>query len=120
MNFKEIEDQVDREMAAEREAHAAWKARRKLFLDQLLGGADPLTWQMPTEIDDFDALLAQHAAQLRNVVRYMMGEAAEAGEPHGGDEGEDVLDVGEDEGEDELFESPGGPDGPGEHRWTRS
>ncbi|HEX4304292.1 MAG TPA: hypothetical protein VHZ78_15980 [Rhizomicrobium sp.] len=79
MDFKEIQERVEREMDEEEELRAAqraaYQAKRKLFLEALLGGSDPLTWQMPPEIDDYDALLAQHAAQLRNAVRYMMGEA---------------------------------------------
>ncbi len=75
MDIKAMNERIERELREERERHAAYKAKRKLFLESLLGGNDPLTWQMPAEIDDYDALLAQHAAQLRNAVRYMMGEA---------------------------------------------
>lgn len=75
MYYDEMDERNAREIREHREAQAAYRAQRKLFLEKLLGGSDPLTWQMPTEIDDFDALLAQHAAQLRNAVRYMMGEA---------------------------------------------
>jgi peptide deformylase len=45
--------------------------------------------------------------------RYMVGNAGDgdAGDAHGGQEGEDLLDLAdnEDEGEDETYESPGGP-----------
>jgi peptide deformylase len=41
--------------------------------------------------------------------RFMVGDGGDSGELHKGQEGEDLLDLGEDEGEDEIYESAGEP-----------
>lgn len=64
----DMEDELSAEIAANRR-------RRKDFLDKLLGTADPVDRQAPAAIDNFDALLGEHAAQLRSAARYTMGFA---------------------------------------------
>ena len=72
MDFKDMEEQVDREIAEERRQRAEWRAERLRFKQKLLGADDALDWQAPPKIEDFDALLCQHAAQLSNAVRVTM------------------------------------------------
>ena len=74
MNLQEISDEVDRELADERNQDAEREAARKTFLDELFGSSDRLDWQAPSAVEDFDAVLRQHAAQLRNAVRHVMGD----------------------------------------------
>ena len=73
MESRDIEDEVDREIAEARRQRAEWCAERLRFKQKLFGADDALDWQAPTEIEDFDALLCQHAAQLSNAVRMTMG-----------------------------------------------
>ncbi len=63
------EDEEERHRAE----HAAWRQRREEYLQKLFGAADPLDVHAPAAIADFDALLGEHAAQLRSVARYTMG-----------------------------------------------
>ncbi|HEY4940518.1 MAG TPA: hypothetical protein VII56_03760 [Rhizomicrobium sp.] len=72
MDFEDAEAQVDREIAEERRLRAEWRAERLRFKQKLFGADDALDWQAPPEIEDFDALLCQHAAQLSNAVRMTM------------------------------------------------
>ena len=72
MAEESMEDRMDRVRRNESERQAGHKASRQEFLRRLLGGKDALAWQVPPQIEDFDALLLQHAAQLNNAVRYTM------------------------------------------------
>jgi len=74
MPEESIAERMNREMREEREKIARAEAERERFLESLLG-ADRLAWQAPPEIQDFDSLLCQHAAQLNNAIRYAMGDA---------------------------------------------
>ncbi len=73
----EIPDPFEEEMSDRQrriaDYHAQQRNKRKAFLDDLLGTCDKLEWQAPKAIEDFDALLGEHAAQLRNAARYVMG-----------------------------------------------
>ncbi len=73
-----LDERYERERREEHEQLDRAEAARKQFLESLLG-ADRLAWQAPPEIQDFDALLCQHAAQLNNAIRYAMGDALRDG-----------------------------------------
>ncbi len=72
MTDQPIQDRIQAHLRDMRQQEAAHKAIRKEFLQKLLDGKDQLAWQAPHQIQDFDELLCQHAAQLRNAVRYTM------------------------------------------------
>jgi predicted RNA-binding Zn ribbon-like protein len=63
-----------RQIALEAE-RAAFLKRREELRAKLFGSPDAYGRQAPAPIEDFDALLAEHAAQLRNVVRHAMAFA---------------------------------------------
>jgi hypothetical protein len=52
---------------------------RERLMTTLLGADDDLGRQAPPPVDDMEALLGEHAAQLRNTARYMMGEVISQG-----------------------------------------
>ena len=64
----------ERQAALEAERQAFLKKRAELRA-KLFGSADSFDCQAPAPIADYDALLAEHAAQLRNVVRHTMSFA---------------------------------------------
>lgn len=68
-DWRAREDQRQAALEAERAAFLKKRAelRRKLF-----GSADDFDWQAPAPTEDMDALLAEHAAQLRNAARQAM------------------------------------------------
>jgi len=59
-----------REAAEAREAYAK---ERQEFRTKLFGSSDCHDWQAPSPVENFDELLAEHAAQLRNAARHAMG-----------------------------------------------
>jgi len=63
------EAQREEALEAERAAFRKMRAERR---ERLYGSADSIDWQAPAALADFDALLAEHAAQLRNAVRCTM------------------------------------------------
>ena len=63
-------DELEERQASER---AATRQRRKEFLDGLLG-ADQFARQAPPPLEDFDAQLCEHAAQLAKAARHLMGD----------------------------------------------
>ncbi|HUO98280.1 MAG TPA: hypothetical protein VMU01_06410 [Rhizomicrobium sp.] len=50
------------------------RAEREQFLATLLDAADDYDRLAPPPVTDMETLLGEHAAQLRNAARYMMGE----------------------------------------------
>lgn len=63
-------EELEERQKAER---AAARRRREEFLDGLLG-ADPFARQAPPPLEDFDAALCEHAAQLTKAARHLMGD----------------------------------------------
>src|ERR1700685_1384083 len=63
------EDRRQAELEARRQEYLKKRAELR---DRLFESADEFDRQAPAPIADFDALLAEHAAQLRNAVRYTM------------------------------------------------
>ena len=63
-------DEFEKRRAAEL---AAARAKRAAFLNGLLG-ADPLERLAPPPLEDFDAQLCEHAAQLAKAARHVMGD----------------------------------------------
>lgn len=55
----------------QRRRQAARLAKREAFLAELLG-PDKIARLSPSAVEDFDTLLAQHAAQLRHAIAYTM------------------------------------------------
>lgn len=70
--MEEVEDwraRLERE-ENEREARAAaWQAQRLQFRSKLFGSQDKFDWLAPPPVEDLDAMLGEHAAQLRNAAR---------------------------------------------------
>jgi hypothetical protein len=66
---------AEREAAEDRAARAEYSRKRAIYREKLFGSSDPVDCHAPQAIEDFDALLAQHAAQLRHAIAYTM-EAA--------------------------------------------
>jgi len=76
MNEKpEWQIKAEREEAEYQAARAEYLRKRVIYREKLFGSSDPVDCQVPQAIEDFDALLAQHAAQLRHAIAYTM-EAA--------------------------------------------
>ncbi len=65
-------EREENERAARREIR---RKEREAFRQKLFDTPDELAWQAPPPLEDFNALLAEHAAQLRNAVRQTMGFA---------------------------------------------
>ena len=65
----------EREKAEAAARSEAYYAEREAYRQKLFDAPDALTWQVPPPVENFDALLAEHAAQLRNAVRHAMGFA---------------------------------------------
>ena|SRR5258707_6504673 len=74
MNDRKLtwEEQTEVERVEREAQHEAWRKRRREYREKLFGSTDPIAWQAPPADVDFDALLAQHAAQLRNAVSLTM------------------------------------------------
>ncbi|MEJ0028450.1 MAG: hypothetical protein WDN01_20700 [Rhizomicrobium sp.] len=66
-------EKAEREEAEYRANRAAYRKRRAELQEKLFGSPELYDWQVPAPVEDFDALLAEHAAQLRNAVRQAMG-----------------------------------------------
>ncbi len=66
-------DKAEREQAEYEADRAAYRKRRAALQEKLFGSAELYDWQAPAPIENFDTLLAEHAAQLRNAVRQAMG-----------------------------------------------
>ena len=66
---------LDRYYENIREEHRTNAAKRRAFREKLFGSKDEADWLAPPPLADFDALLAEHAAQLRNVALQVMGNA---------------------------------------------
>ncbi len=64
---------MERERSEAEARSEAYHKRREAFRERLFDSPDALVWQAPPPVDDFDALLAEHAAQIRNAVRQTMG-----------------------------------------------
>jgi len=62
-------EREEEERAAQREI---WRQEREAFRRKLFDAPDELAWQAPAPLQDFNTLLAEHAAQLRNAVRQTM------------------------------------------------
>jgi len=67
-------EREEQEAEARREA---FRLKREAFRKKLFDAPDELTWCAPPPVENFDALLAEHAAQLRNAVRHAMEYALE-------------------------------------------
>ena len=78
MDFRDIEAEVDHQIAEEKRLRDEYRAERLSFKQRLLGSEDAYDWQVPSRIEDFDALLSQHAAQLSNAARVTMEHALSA------------------------------------------
>ncbi|MEI9991803.1 MAG: hypothetical protein WDM86_17405 [Rhizomicrobium sp.] len=66
-------EKAEREHAEYEAERAAYRKRREEFQEKLFGSPEPYDWRAPAPVENFDALLAEHAAQLRNAVRQAMG-----------------------------------------------
>jgi hypothetical protein len=68
---REEDEREERIREADERAAAAASARRS-YLEKLLGSKDRYDWNAPRPVEDFDTILAEHAAQLRNAVRFTL------------------------------------------------
>jgi len=87
-------DDGDEIAPTEEEVLAAWRRRSEAygaqlrrqaadfdrFLTQLFCAEDSLDRRAPQPIKDMESLLGEHAAQLRNAARYLMGYVTRGGE----------------------------------------
>ena len=66
---------VEAEEAAREAEYETRRKKRQEFRARLFGTDDPVALLAPQSVDDYDALLGEHAAQLRNAVRRAMEDA---------------------------------------------
>ena len=69
LSWQEAEELEKRRYEAERAASAK---RRTEFRIKMFGADDPVAMYAPQSLDDYETLLGEHAAQLRNAVRSAM------------------------------------------------
>ena len=69
LSWEEREEAESRARQAARDAQAQ---KRKEFRAKLFGTDDPVALLAPESLQDYDALLGEHAAQLRNAIRHAM------------------------------------------------
>lgn len=62
------------QLRRENEARRQWRIQRRKYLERLMGSAEDFDWEAPAPLADYDAQLGEHAAQLRNAARYLMGK----------------------------------------------
>jgi len=79
MNIEEHTEKVRREIEEARTRASAWRAQQAARKARLLGGDDQVEWQAPAPLADFDSLLGEHAAQLKNAARMVMGQVLDDG-----------------------------------------
>jgi len=58
----------------QRRRHEEFLAARKRHLESLMGSDNRFDWEAPKPLADYDAQLGEHAAQLRNITRYLVGQ----------------------------------------------
>jgi hypothetical protein len=58
----------------QRRRQREFQAARKQHLESLMGSDNRFDWEAPQPLADYDAQLGEHAAQLRNAARYLMGK----------------------------------------------
>jgi hypothetical protein len=68
-------EQEELERRAEEAERERFRQKRKEFRQKLFGTDDPVALLAPQALEDYDDLLGEHAAQLRNAVRYAMEDA---------------------------------------------
>lgn len=75
MDQEDWRDRFEREEREREERAAAREAAREQFHIKLYGSAERFDWAAPPSVEDFDAMLGEHAAQLRNAARHVTESA---------------------------------------------
>ena len=70
----EVEHPYVVQLRKQEERHRAWLLHRQQYLERLMGSTEQFDWDAPQPLADLDAQLGEHAAQLRNAARYLMGK----------------------------------------------
>ena len=73
--YAETRAKVEAEVMVRGEEAKAYREKRRAIRKELFGTDDPVATCAPQAVEDFDALLGEHAAQLRSAIRHAMEDA---------------------------------------------